>query len=161
MNYDSTPATPLQSLDVPPYSAGPLWREQSPPHTHTHTKIMGRKYSLWRREESANRAQRVCGQCQSVNKGLKSSVMWRCLCYWFVWRVWRRCLDTCLLLFFVPTRGWLIISNFLNRGFIGNRHVNVWLCSLNKLCIAINMRWMYVCEGAYFVITDRYIWFHW
>lgn len=51
--------------------------------------------------------------------------------------VWRRCLDTCLLLLLAPRRRMdNLLSNFLfNTSFIGSSHVDVLPSSLNKSCI--------------------------
>lgn len=166
MDHDSIPVIPLHNFVTPPYSAGLHWREQSSIHTHIHTHTiythrnthmhtMGRKYSLWRREESTKRAHtdRECRESERELKGFKSSVMWRMdwllvlLCVMWDLSVWIRGVWIPVLLFIWAKEGngcWIICwVTFLKRE-IGNSHVNVWQCNLNEWCmksLAISRRW--------------------
>lgn len=161
VNNYSTPVIPVRNFDVPPYSAGLHRREQSSIHTHvkhtaaqirthTHTHSMGRKYSVWRGEESGREG--AVTESDS-DQGLKefSDVTCRLLLIllWHEIKCGERVTGDVLAACLVPRREWLmdnVLSNFcFNRSFIGNSRFDVlsyidiqvgWLC--------VEMWWM--CE---------------
>lgn len=144
LRYDSTPVTPLQNLVVPPYSAGPSWREQSSTHTHPNTP-RGGSIACDEVHKESTESEREWRESECEGFKWFSDVAYGLLLV-LLCVMWSGCLDTCLLLLFVRRRGCLMdnLSNFSTRCFVGSSHVDciVWMSDV------LLLREMNVCVGA-------------